>query len=413
MANGFHPGRRGYPQEVRDRYIGLMVAGVSSPDAAAVVGVSRKVTGQWWRQATGMSVPNPRRGPRVTAAAAVTTVVLEGQRGRFLNQHERDQIMCGLRAGWSYARIGTELDRDRSVIWREVRRNTALDGCYYAGLAQAAAVRNARRPKEFRLVTSPQLVPLIEGWMDDGWSPKLISQVLRRDFGDDQAMQISHETIYQCLYVQTRGELRKDLSKQLSLQRSHRRSRADTRTGERRGKFNDAYAISDRPAEVADRAVPGHWEGDLIIGKNNNSGIGTLVERTTRFTLLLHLPHDRTAESVTTAMVAAMKGLPEHLRRTITWDRGSEIAAYERIQMELGTPVYLCDPHSPWQRGTNENTNRLLRHWFHKGTDLGTWTAEDLKRIQDTLNRRPRPTLDLQTPAQKLNELLNNQSTAA
>ena len=218
-------------------------------------------------------------------------------------------------------------------------------------------------------------------------------------------MRVSHETIYHCLYVQTRGELRKDLSQQLSLARRHRRPHS--RTAARRGRFDDAYSISDRPPEADDRAVPGHWEGDLIQGSSNRSAIGTLVERTSRFTLLLHLPGDHSADTVATAMIAAMKDLPDHLRRSITWDRGIEMTDHARIKLELGTRVYFCDPHAPWQRGTNENTNRLLRHWFTKGTDLSTWTPAQLKTIQDTLNRRPRPTLDLKTPSQYLTEILN------
>ena len=216
---------------------------------------------------------------------------------------------------------------------------------------------------------------------------------------------MSHETIYQCLYVQARGRLRADLNARLSTKRTARKPRGHA---QRRGKFNDVFTIDQRPAEAADRAVPGHWEGDLILGTRGTSAIGTLVERTTRFTILLHLPDDHTAESVAAAMIEAMSALPAHLRRTITWDRGSEIAHWRDIDLQLQAPVYFCDPHSPWQRGTNENTNRLLRFWFEKGTDLRVHTKADLKRIQDTLNQRPRPTLDLDTPADRLAALLAN-----
>ncbi|MFD4264702.1 IS30 family transposase, partial [Rhodococcus sp. NPDC058481] len=190
----------------------------------------------------------------------------------------------------------------------------------------------------------------------------------------------------------------------LSTRRSTRlpRNRVD-----RRGKqYADAFKISDRPAEANDRAVPGHWEGDLIVGTASKSAIGTLVERSTRYTLLLHLPDGHRAEQVADAMLSAMTDLPEHLRRTITWDRGSEMAQHERIRIELGAPVYFCDPYSPWQRGTNENTNRLLRHWFAKGTDLNVHDAAELKRVQDLLNTRPRPTLDYDTPADRLRALI-------
>jgi IS30 family transposase len=241
--------------------------------------------------------------------------------------------------------------------------------------------------------------------MDEGWSPKLIAEMLARDHPDDKLARVSHETIYRCLYVQTRGSLRADLHKRLSTKRAHRKPRGHA--DNRRGAYSsgEEFKISDRPPEVADRAVPGHWEGDLIVGPNN-SAIGTLVERATRFVLLLHLPGDHTADTVASAMIETMRELPEHLRRSITWDRGSEMANWRDIHLQLGAPVYFCNPHSPWQRGSNENTNRLLRFWFEKGSDLSGHTKADLKRIQDTLNRRPRPTLNLDTPAQRLAALL-------
>lgn len=311
--------------------------------------------------------------------------------------------MRGVDRGLSYAAIGELIGRDRTVIWREVRRNRNADGDYHAGMAHARAAENARRPKAFKLLDHP-LCAAIEAWMDQGWSPKLIAAVLARDHPDDTLARVSHETIYKCLYVQTRGSLRADLHKRLSTKRATRKPR-DRVTP--RGVFTsgEEFRISDRPAEADDRAVPGHWEGDLIVGPH--SAIGTLVERSTRFTMLLHLPGDHTAETVATAMIAVMRELPDHLRRSITWDRGSEMAQWRTIQLELQAPVYFCDPHSPWQRGTNENTNRLLRFWFEKGSDLSGYTKADLKRIQDTLNRRPRPTLNLDTPADRLAALLD------
>jgi IS30 family transposase len=242
--------------------------------------------------------------------------------------------------------------------------------------------------------------------MDDGWSPQLIAEVLARDHPDDKLRQVSHETIYQCLYVQTRGQLRADLHKALSTKRSARKPRGIAR---RAGTYDSEaiFKISDRPAEAADRAVPGHWEGDLICGARHKSAIGTLVERSTRFTILLHLPGDHTADTVAAAMIESMSELPEHLRRSITWDRGSEMAEWQHISMQLKAPVFFCNPHSPWQRGTNENTNRLLRFWFEKGSDLSSYTKADLKRVADKLNTRPRPTLDLDTPAQRLAALIS------
>jgi IS30 family transposase len=320
-----------------------------------------------------------------------------------LTATERGVIQMGLRAGMSYAKIGAEIGRDKSVVWREVHRNTSADGVYYATVAHTRAHQSRRRPKPFTQIENDALCRLIEGWMDEGWSPKLISLMLEVSFPDDQTMQVSHETIYQALYVQTRGKLRADLAERLSLKRKKR----VPHTAERRknSPYKEAFKISDRPAEVEDRAIPGHWEGDLIIG-SDGTAIGTLVERTTRFTILLHLPGDHSAPTVAAAMIREMGVLPEHLRRSITWDRGTELAEYAKIQTVLETTLYFCDPHSPWQRGTNENTNRLLRFWFEKGSDLSAHSPEDLARTAAILNRRPRPTLKLQTPANRLNQLL-------
>jgi len=306
--------------------------------------------------------------------------------------------------------IGELIDRDKSVISRELARNSGPDGSYHGGLANAVAHQRRRRPKEFRLVANPRLCRQVEAWMDDGWSPKLIALVLKRDYPHMIMERVSHETIYQALYVQTRGSLRKDLYRQLSTHRPRRQPR----TGAKRtnSPYKEAFKISQRPPEVADRAVPGHWEGDLVMGTTGGVAVGTLVERTTRFTILLHLPGRHDAESVAAAMIREMADLPEHLRRSLTWDRGTELARYDQIQLDLAMPVYFCDPHSPWQRGTNENTNRLLRHWLTKGTDLSRFTAADLRRIAATLNARPRPTLDLKTPAEMLEQLLADSAAA-
>ena len=240
--------------------------------------------------------------------------------------------------------------------------------------------------------------------MDAGWSPKLISSMLAFHFADDQTMQVSHETIYQALYVQTRGNLRADLNQKLNLKRKQRVNPTTRRASP--SPYKDAFTISQRPPEVEDRAVPGHWEGDLIIGGEGGSAIGTLVERSTRYTILLHLPGAHTADEVATAMIREMGKLPAELLQSVTWDRGTELADYARIQTALELKLFFCDPHSPWQRGTNENTNRLLRFWFEKGSDLSGHTAKDLTRIASILNNRPRPTLDLETPAYRLKQLL-------
>jgi IS30 family transposase len=278
-------------------------------------------------------------------------------------------------------------------------------------VAHRGAHERRRRPKAFKLAANPALCRRIEAWMDDGWSPGVIARVLRTDAGSNMMGRVSHETIYRALYVQTRGGLRADLHRQLSLRRSARKTRGSTGRGGAHT-YDQAMKISQRPPGVADRAVPGHWEGDLILGPANRSAIGTLVERATRFVILLHLPGRHDAPTVAEAMIREMGKLPAHLRRSITWDRGSELAHYVDIQLQLQAPVYFCDPHSPWQRGSNENTNRLLRHWFEKGTDLSVHTPEDLARIAATLNARPRPTLDMKTPAQALGELLANPAAA-
>jgi IS30 family transposase len=329
---------------------------------------------------------------------------------RPLTSEDRAAIAVGLMCECSYAQIGAMIGRDKSVICREVARNRGPDGSYWAPVAHRAAHERRRRPKVFKLHANPRLCRRIETWMDDGWSPGLIARVLRTDAGTNMMDRVSAETIYQALYVQTRGGLRKDLATKLALRRRQRRPHGHV---EKRGTsiYREAFTIRERPAEAADRAVPGHWEGDLIIGTNSTS-VGTLVERTTRFTILLHLPGRHDAESVAAAMIREMSKLPDHLRRSLTWDRGTELASYRHIQLQLDMPVYFCDPHSPWQRGTNENTNRLLRFWLEKGTDLSQHTAADLDRIAATLNARPRPTLDLQTPAQALAELLTNPAAA-
>jgi IS30 family transposase len=317
---------------------------------------------------------------------------------------ERVQIMRLRDAGLKPAQIAARIGRHRSTVCRELALNSNADGDYHALMAHARAAQRARRPKAFKLQDNA-LCADIEAWMDQGWSPKLIADMLARDHRDDKLLRVSHETIYTCLYVQARGSLRADLHQRLSTKRSARKpgGRATSRGVYSSG---EEFTISDRPAESADRAVPGHWEGDLIVGPGN-SAIGTLVERSTRFTMLLHLPDNHSAETVATAMIEAMRELPEDLRRSITWDRGSEMANWRQIHLQLDTPVYFCNPHSPWQRGTNENTNRLLRFWFEKGTNLSGYTKADLKRVQDLLNRRPRPTLDLDTPAQRLAALLD------
>jgi IS30 family transposase len=411
---------RKWSRETRDEFYGLVGGGWSVRAAAAAVGVSRTTGAYWWGKSAPMelrSVCGPVGGLAGSPPSTPSTASLRppdregaGRVRRPLSSEDRAVIAAGLRHRLSYREIGALIGRDRSVVWREVARNTGPDGAYWAPLAHRVAHERRRRPKPFKLLEHPGLCRRIEAWMDDGWSPRLIARVLRADHPHMIMDRVSHETIYQALYVQTRGGLRKDLYRQLSTVRPRRKPRPGLRRV--KGPYREAFTISQRPAEVADRAVPGHWEGDLVLGTVGGVAVGTLVERSTRFTMLLHLPGRHDADSVAEAMITEMSRLPEHLRRSLTWDRGTELARYDKIQLDLHMPVYFCDPHSPWQRGTNENTNRLLRHWLTKGTDLSRFSAADLRRIAATLNARPRPTLNMQTPAQALDALLTNPSAA-
>jgi IS30 family transposase len=359
----------GYPfsRVVRRELFDLVCRGMAVSQAERELGVSYRTGWLWWRDAGAMRL---RKGQGVGGLANPGDWWRPGGPGRRLSGDERIAIMRGRDAGLSDAEIGRRIGRDRSTVGREIARNKNPDGDYHARMAHGRAAERACRPKAFKLLGHP-LCATIEASMDQGWSPKLIAEMLARAHPDDRLAQVSHETIYKCLYVQARGSLRADLHRRLSTKRAARKPRGRA-TSQGVYPSGSVFTISDRPAEAADRAVPGHWEGDLIVGPNN-SAIGTLVERSTRFTLLLHLPDTHTAEAVAAAMVETMGELPEHLRRSITWDRGSEMANWRHIQLQLNTPVYFCNPHSPWQRGSNENTNRLLRFWFEReATSAGT-----------------------------------------
>ena len=280
---------------------------------------------------------------------------------------------------------------------------------YRASTAQADADAKAQRPKDAKLATNLRLRREVQDRLKKNHSPEQIAQRLREDFPDDPEMWVSHETIYQALYVQGRGALKRELVKHLRTGRAMRHPRRNPQ--ERRGRIPNMVNISERPKEVEDRAVPGDWEGDLILGSTESgSAIGTLVERATGFTMLLHLAGDHTADTVAAAMIEKMSQLPEHLRRSLTWDQGSEMAAHVRIAEETGLSIYFCDPHSPWQRGTNENTNGLLRQYFPKGTNLSQWGPGYLDKVAAELNARPRKRLNWRTPAEALDKLLSEQS---
>ena len=350
---------------------------------------------------------------RVTVSEATVWRVLRPLGGVFrsemwqqptgrLSAEDRVEIRLGLERGWSFRRIGVAVGRNASTVCREVNANGGRGG-YRCLAAHRRAGERARRPKPTKLALNSQLRERVIADLQALWSPEQIAARLRDDFGDDATMTISPETIYKSIYVQGRGELRRELAACLRTGRTRRKARGRV---EARGRIPDMVMISQRPPEVADRAVPGHWEGDLIIGRNGASAIGTLVERTTRFVMLLHLPNDHRASTVREAMTASIQTLPAALRRSITWDQGIEMAQHTQFSVDTDVAVYFCDPHSPWQRGSNENTNGLLRQYFPKGTDLSIHSPTDLQAAADSLNTRPRKTLQWMTPSDKLNELV-------
>lgn len=306
--------------------------------------------------------------------------------------------------------IARELGCSPATVSREVRRNRHPgNGQYRPHSAQRRADERKPRPKVGKIGQNPELQDFIRAKLEMWSSPEQICGTLRKTFPDRPEMHVVHETIYQALYVQGRGELRRELAKCLRTGRARRKSHR--KADERQSRFIDPMLmISERPAEIEDRAVPGHWEGDLIIGKNQQSAIGTLVERSTRYVMLVHLPIDHTAERMAEGLIEAMKSLPSHLARSLTWDQGCEMAGHQTFTMATEMPVYFCDPASPWQRGSNENTSGLLRQYFPKGTDLRQHSGQDLLAAAASLNRRPRKTLDWDTPAERLSKLLNKAS---
>ncbi|MFE0200703.1 IS30 family transposase [[Kitasatospora] papulosa] len=427
-------------REDRVRFWAAIAKGLRYDEAAAEAGVSPAVGTRWFRHAGGV---NPSLSPTVS--------------GRYLSFSEREDIAVWRAQDVGIREIARRLDRSPSTISRELRRNASTRTYrleYRASTAQWHAERRARRPNPAKLATNERLRAYVQDRLagmiqaPDGtpvpgpvtpqwkgrnkprrqdrrwataWSPQQIAHRLPLDFPDDESMRISHEAIYQALYVQGRGALKRELVACLRTGRALRVPRARTRQRPG-GHVTPEVMISERPAEVEDRAVPGHWEGDLIIGLNR-SAIGTLVERTTRFTMLLHLPRmdgygvepkvkngpalaGRGAQAVKDAIAATITTLPAHLRRSLTWDRGKELAQHAQLRIDTGLQVYFADPHSPWQRGTNENTNGLLRQYFPKGTDLSRWETDDLAAVAFALNTRPRKTLDWRTPAEALNEQL-------
>jgi transposase, IS30 family len=315
---------------------------------------------------------------------------------------EREEISRGLAAGQSLRAIAAGLERAPSTVCREVNANGGR-GHYRALHAERDARRRARRPKVAKLARCRRLRQVVEAGLENYWSPQEISAWLAQEYPDDPEMRVSHETIYMSLFVQGRGALRQELHLCLRTGRALRRPKARTKGGFGQGQIVDKVMISERPAEVADRAVPGHWEGDLIYGRRMTC-IGTLVERSTRYVMLFALPNGHTAEAVRTAMTKKIRALPTELRRTLTWDQGHEMAQHAKFTIDTGVQVYFCDPKSPWQRGSNENTNGLLRQYLPKTTNLSTVTQTELNAIARSLNGRPRQTLGWKSPSEAFNE---------
>jgi len=435
------PGKPSLRRDVERLFWREIANGLSSEEAALAVGASPAAGSRWFRERGGMP-----------------TFMLVRPSGRYLSFEEREEIALCRAQGVGVREIARQLGRSPSTISRELRRNVATRSGkleYRASVAQWKAELMARRPKTAKLAADERLREYVQERLSgevrrpDGatvpgpatppwkgrnkpirqdrmwaraWSPEQISNRLRIEFPDDESMRISHEAIYQALYVQGRGALRRELTACLRSGRALRVPRARTR-GRGKSYVTDQIMISERPAEAEDRAVPGHWEGDLILGANQTA-IGTLVERSTRFTMLLHLPPmpghggprakhgpplaGRGAEAVRDAITAQITTLPEQLRRSLTWDQGAEMTQHAELTIDSGLQVYFCDPQSPWQRGTNENTNGLLRQYFPKGTNLARHTAEELEAVAAALNSRPRKTLDWRTPAEALDEHLRS-----
>jgi IS30 family transposase len=441
------------PESAREQFLEALRSGLSQSAAATVAGVSHH-TGWRWAKAAGIAADTKHRGTRYSAAArevfwaamhsgaSVTQAAVsagvseiageawveqagyvprtcalaiveidESRRPRApLSFTERCRLEELLEGGCAAVRAAELLGRHRDTIGREIVRGLTGSG-YRAKVGQDVADANRKRPKSRKLDDNPVLLGEVLQRLEARHSPEQIAARLRQDFPDDPEMWVSPETIYQALYVQPRGELAKLVKTALRTGHTQRKPQGRKETSDR-GKIKDMINIADRPVEAADRAIPGHWEGDLILGSTvSSSAIGTLVERTTGFVVLLHLPEDRTAATLRDAMSAKVPEIPEVLRRSLTWDQGKEMALHTKITEATGLPIYFCDPHSPWQRGTNENTNGLLRQYFPKGTDLSFYGPGWLDQVAAELNARPRKRLKWRTPAEELDRLLSDPST--
>jgi IS30 family transposase len=397
------------------RFLELLESGWSMSRAAREVGVHVR-TGRDWRDGirkVGTTRIHPdgtvvdyHTGTRYidpvhTINSAAPPIAIST---RYLCLQDRLTIADGLLCGQTLTQIAADIAKHKSTVSPEVHAHS-VEGLYLPYQADQAAAAARARPKQSKLVTNQKLRQTVENGLLKRWSPEEISHRLVKDFPDDESMRVSHETIYQALYFQARGGLKKEVAQALRTGRTRRKPHRVA--GERYQRFVDPMVmISDRPATIEDRAVPGHWEGDLIMGEANKTAIATLVERATRYTMLVHLPNGHDAEAVRDGLIATIATLPTHLRGSLTWDQGSEMARHKQFSMATDMQVYFCDPASPWQRGTNENTNGLLRQYFPKGTNLSVYGPEDLEHVSQQLNGRPRKTLGWDTPAERLRDLL-------
>jgi transposase, IS30 family len=388
------PGREVAPEKVRE-LLGLVASGMSANQAAKAAGVSKSLAYALVKKMGGVRVhPEP-----------------DSYCPRYLSREERHEIARLREAGLGVRQVADRLGRSPSTVSRELRRNAAPRGSgYQPGLAHQMARGRQRRPKPSKLSRNPVLRAAVQGMLDRRHSPEQASGRLKEMHPDDPSMQVSHETIYQSLYVYPRGELKRELRACLRSGRALRRPRGRR---EARGKITGAVPIGQRPPEAEGRLVPGHHEGDLVMGsKASNSAVATIVERMTGYLTLIPLPHGHTADAVADAVIERMTRHPRWFASTLTWDRGTEMARHQRITAETGIAVYFADPHAPWQRGSNENVNGLLREYLPKGTDLSACTAAQIQAIQDELNDRPRKRFGYRTPREQLAKLLENQSVA-
>lgn len=438
-----YPSRRLALAARREHYVELIAGGMNFTQAARAVGVSKR-TGKVWRNgrtrstgrneapsvviehSPGIADSNRAGGSGISRKPASSKTGtgtgggfcygplmrdLDAPSGRYLTYDERNLIADLHDKGMSIRAIAAQLGRSASTISRELARGKSPQGIYGPRTAHQMAYDRRLRPKA-RKTLEPGLWGEVMDKLKLRWSPAQISRYLNENFPHNKHMNACPETIYQAIYIQAKGTLKAEIIRAMRQGRAERRPQEVHRNP--RPRFRDPMVmISQRPASIEDRAVPGHWEGDLIIGKNGTSAIGTLVERSTRFLMLVHLPDGHTSEQVVSGIIKQMRQLPEHMRGSLTWDQGAEMARHQHITTALNMDVYFCDPHSPWQRGTNENTNGLLRQYFPKGTDLSVYTPSDLARVADELNERPRQTLGWKTPKEAFNAFIQQTESTA